>query len=179
MQRIGFIGGILALGILVSPAAAQQGPQDQVPPTQQTQWTPDQAPPVPQAEPLPPPPPFPPMPKARPRHRWVSLGHEHRSRADHRATSSKHHTSRAHHRAASPKHRAGLAHKSAHRPALHFSKRTVRQCHKMTYKQIMRHSSCRALMTQDLQAAKHRTHHAAHRHKASHRRHHAAKRRRR
>jgi len=51
----------------------------------------------------------------------------------------------------------------------------------MTYRQIMRHGSCRALMKQELAATAHRNRHSTRRHKASadrKRRHHAAKRRR-
>jgi len=67
---------------------------------------------------------------------------------------------------------------------MHFSRKTIRSCHGMSYRQIMRHPSCRALMKQELAAPAHRhraTHHKATRHKASAhnaRRHHSAKRRR-
>jgi len=164
----------LAFGMSCSPLGAQQvTPEQAPPPTQQvgpdeptpsTQQLPEAAQPVPEAEPLPPP--FPPMPRARPSHRWVDMG-------DHRTSHRHHHTSRAH-RATHVHHR--VAHKSS-RPT-HFSRKTIRSCHRMNYNQIMRHTSCRLMMKQELAAATHRKHHrkAMHRHGA--RRHHAARRHR-
>lgn len=40
-----------------------------------------------------------------------------------------------------------------HQQPVHASKRTIRQCHGMSYREIMRHSTCRALIRQDLEAA--------------------------
>ena len=131
-------------------------------------------------EQLPPPPPFPPMPSSRPSHRWVDIGNHHASRAHHRARAAHAPARRTHHRRA---HASRTAHKA--RAAMHFSKKTIRSCHGMTYRQIMRHSNCRALMKQELAAPahRHRTSHRAIHHKASanHKiaRHHKATRRRR
>jgi hypothetical protein len=36
---------------------------------------------------------------------------------------------------------------------MHFSAKTVRSCHAMTYRQIMRSSSCRAMIEQELSGA--------------------------
>ena len=71
---------------------------------------------------------------------------------------------RTHHRRT---HASRTAHKA--RAAMHFSKKTIRSCHGMTYRQIMRHNSCRALMKQELAAPahRHRTSHRAIHHKAS------------
>jgi hypothetical protein len=179
MQRVITFGcAVLAFGLFASPLSAQQqvGPGEPAPQTQQP--TPEAVPPAPppELETLPPPPPFPPMPSARPRHRWVDMGDRHRSRAHRHARPTRHHATRTHHRRSSAHHRP--AHKARH--AMHFSKRTIRTCHRMTYRQILRHGSCRALMKQELAATAHRRHHArhkasAHRHKA---RHHRATRRR-
>jgi hypothetical protein len=145
----------LAFGMLGSPLAAQQSaPQATQPP--------------PEAEPLPPPPPFPPMPSARPSHRRVDIGNGHASRVRHRATPTR--RTHAHHHQA--------AHKA--RPAAHFSRKTIRLCHGMNYRQIMRHSDCRTLMSQELATTAH--HHATHHHKpAAHRarQHHSARRHKR
>ena len=53
-----------------------------------------------------------------------------------------------------------------HQKTLHLSKRTIRQCQDMSYKQIMRHSNCRALMKQELESAD-RQHSRASRHRSS------------
>lgn len=50
---------------------------------------------------------------------------------------------------------------------MHASKKTIRKCHSMTYSQIMRSSSCRALMRQDIAGAEQPRHHAKHDRKAS------------
>jgi hypothetical protein len=167
--------------MVAAPLGAQQAAS--VTASQAQQPAPETAPPVPlpEAEQLPPPPPFPPMPSARPSHRWVDVGDRHSSRSHHRARASHAHAARAKHHAT----RHGgkrTAHKA--RP-MHFSKRTIRACHRMSYREIMRHGSCRALIQQELAAPAHRhraTHHGKNRHKAvSHKatRHSAAKRHRR
>jgi type IV secretory pathway VirB10-like protein len=180
MQRFIMLAcAALAFGMFASPLRAQQTPPGEpAPPTQQVaQPMPEQVqpPPVPEAEPLPPPPPIPPMPKARPSHRWVDIGDYYGRRSHHHARRPSHHRARTHHRRTHAHRRP--AHKASR--ALHFSRRTVRSCHGMTYRQIMRHSSCRALMRQELAAAAHRHRHSAHRHRAiTHRaRHHHSARR--
>ena len=135
---------------LESPLAAQEAP-----------------PPPPQAEQLPPPPPFPPMPSAKPSHRWVDTG-GHTSRARSKASPARHHASsakKARSSQATASHRATASHKSSKsRKAaasrrsvkakpMHFSAKTIRSCHAMTYRQIIRNSSCRAMIKQELGAA--------------------------
>jgi hypothetical protein len=60
---------------------------------------------------------------------------------------------------------------------MHFAKKTIRQCHAMSYKQIMGHKYCRMMIKQDVEAKQHSkarhtsTHHKKTRHhKASHKR---------
>jgi hypothetical protein len=50
---------------------------------------------------------------------------------------------------------------------MHFSAKTVRSCHAMTYRQIIRNSSCRAMIKQEL-AAPAPTHRANHKSSAHH-----------
>jgi len=171
---VGLARAAFALAVLGSPLGAQDLPGGPVAQTEQP--APDMAPPAPppQAEQLPPPPPFPPMPSARPSHRWVDVG-------GHHASGARHSSRKAHARAKPSKHRRAHAkHRSAHKAKpMHFSRKTIRSCHGMSYRQIMRHPSCRALMKQELAAPTHR--HRAARHKASAhkaRRHHSARRRR-
>ena len=143
----------LAFGMLASPLAAQEAAQ-----------------PVPQAEQLPPPPPFPPMPSSKPSHRWVDVGAPRTSRARSKASPA-HHASSAkrNHKARSSdkartSHKATASHRSVRRAKpVHFSAKTVRSCHAMTYRQIMRNSSCRAMIKQELAAPAptHRTSHKA------------------
>jgi hypothetical protein len=156
--------------MLASPLAAQEA-----------------SPPVSKAEQLPPPPPFPPMPSAKPSHRWVDMGGPSRARS--KASPARHHASPVKHDRkahASSKsrtsHRARTSHKArgskataSHRPVgkakpMHFSAKTVRSCHAMTYRQIIRNSSCRAMIKQELAApaATHRTNHKASAHRATH-----------
>jgi hypothetical protein len=149
----------LALGMVAAPLSAQQA-------SGQT----EQPAPAPQAEQLPPPPPFPPMPSSRPSHRFVDVGTHHAGRAHHRAGAT-------HHVSAKRTHHRGRSHASRHAAhkvqPLHLSRKTIRSCHAMSYRQIMRHSSCRALMKQELAAPVHghRTSHRATHHKASARHH--------
>jgi len=173
---VGLACAAFALAMLGSPLGAQDMPVGPV--AQSEQPAPDMAPPAPapEAEQLPPPPPFPPMPSARPSHRWVDVGRHHASRTRHHARKS--HATPSKHRRVHAKHRT--AHKAK---PMHFSRKTIRSCHGMSYRQIMRHPSCRALMKQELAAPAHRhraTRHKAARHKAAAkaRRHHSAKRRR-
>jgi hypothetical protein len=157
----------LAFALTPSPLRAQaeqQAAAQSVPPA-----------PPPEAQQLPPPPPFPPMPSSRPSHRFVDMGSHRSSRVTHRARPAKHHASASKHRL----HGRARKHAAHKDKPLHLSKRTIRQCHAMTYRQIMRHGSCRALMKQELAASS--TKHRASRKATSHHRarHHSVKRRRR
>lgn len=144
MQRTVLLCAALALGIVASPLAAQQTMPEQPP-------TPSQPAPEPQTAPEPPP--FPPMPKARPTHRHVDIGEARASRTHHRTTRPHRERARAHHEAVA-------------KP----SRKMVRKCHSMSYKQIMRSDTCRTLMKQELGGASER--HGKGRHKAAHRRRH-------
>jgi type IV secretory pathway VirB10-like protein len=182
MQPIVLAGAALAFGIFASPLAAQPmpperpsatvqptGPNEPASPTMQS--TPE----APEAQSLPetpPPPPFPPMPRARPSHRWTTSEHrtthpQHRSTHARHATSGNHHRSTRTHREAARAHH-GKRHES--RAAAKLSKRTIRFCHGLSYRQIMRHSSCRELMSQELRASTHRSRRAAHKHSGAHHR---------
>lgn len=181
MKRLGVIAcASLSFGLLASPLAAQEMAQA-----------------APQAEQLPPPPPFPPMPSSRPSHRFVDMGGHHASRsrasparyASSPKRSAKVHGSskaRTSHKARSSK--AAANHRAARKDKpMHFSAKTVRSCHAMTYRQIVRSSSCRTMIKQELAAPTHkdRTSHKASskRKAASHskkaRRHSTAKKRKR
>jgi hypothetical protein len=158
MQRIALACAVLALGIIASPSAAQQTLPDQPPATAQPTGPGEPASPTMQSMPEAPPPPFPPMPRAKPTHRWT--GNVHRAPSEH------HHAAQAHHRTTRADRR--LAHAShrrthEHHEAVHLSRKTIRQCHAMGYSEIMRHSNCRALMSQELDAASSRHHQAKHR----------------
>ena len=147
MQRIVLACAAIALGLVGSPSEAQQAQPGDVnspaPPVQES------TPPAPEAYQLPPPPPFPPMPSKRPSHRWVDMG-DHHAKRTHRASKPRHHqAARSHHKVKSSHHR-----RSAARPAkVHLSRKTIRQCHAMGYRQIMRHKNCRMLMKQEIAAA--------------------------
>ena len=181
MQRVVLLCTALAFGVCGSPVAAQQTVPEQ--PPQQAQPTGPTEPASPGAQSTPdmpsPPPPFPPMPRA-PSHRWVDVSSHHSS---HRRA----HTPPSHRRHVEATHRGRhgertqASHRSRHAEAAeaHLSKRTIRSCHRMSYKQIMRQSDCRALMSQELAASHHRERHSAHRHRgtthrhtATHRHHH-------
>ena len=169
MQRFALGCAILAFAIWGSPVTAQQAMPEQAAASTA------QVPPQPQAEPLPAPPPFPPLHKASPSHRVVDLSKDYPTRSRHHAKNSSHHgTSSARHHAGSSKRHAKSARRatnSKHRAAssrhvTHFSNRTIRQCHAMSYRQIMKNSNCRTMMQQDLEKSGH--HKPAHR-KTSHR----------
>jgi len=139
MQRIAIACAALAFAIVASPATAQQTLAEQ-----------QLAPPA--ETPLPP---FPHYPKAEPSHRCVNTCGGHHSSSHHQA--STHHKST---KAKKASHKHGKAgHESRHQ-AKHFSKKTIRQCHKMTYKEIMAHRNCRDMMTQDLDKAGHKKTHS-------------------
>jgi hypothetical protein len=184
MQRLVVLAcAALTVAMFASPLGAQQTPSQRIAPNEPVPRTEQSMPqvaqpPVSETQPLPPPPPFPPMPSARPSHRWVDIG-DHRARRVHR------HSPPTRHHARWTQHRRSAAHyRSARkaRLAAHFSRRKIHSCHGMNYRQIMRHSSCRMMMRQELAAIAHRQHHAtphhraaAHRHRARH--HHAARQR--
>jgi hypothetical protein len=152
---------VAAMVATASPLAAQQTTPDgqaapQQPPT-------DLAPPVPRSS-TELPPPFPHYPARKPRehdpnyhpgkHRAAHAQSSHRSKATHHVVKA-HHQAKTSHRAA-PQRQAKRQ---------YFSKRTIRQCRAMSYKQIMAHRYCRTMMKQELAAQP--THHAQHR-KAAH-----------
>jgi hypothetical protein len=154
---------LILLGLALAfaaPLSAQEAPGASVPEAMPA------APPA--AEQLPPPPPFPPMPSARPSHRWVDVSGHHRSSTKHKARVARHHGTKA-----KPHRRTHVSKRAAHKARpLHFSRKTIRQCHAMSYRQIMRHSSCRAMMMQELaaeprhKAKAHKTrHHSKRKHK--------------
>ena len=166
MQRVVVLAcAIVTFGMLASPLGAQQEP----PPTGQSMSEAAQPAPTPQAE-TPTPPPFPPMPSARPSHRWVVVGDRHARRVHRHST--RHHAMRTHQRT----HARNLSTHRA-RSSPHFSRRTIRSCHRMTYSQIMRHGTCRALMKHELAATTHRHHATRHHHRSRH--HHSVRRHRR
>jgi len=176
----------LSFGLLTSPLAAQE-----------------MALAVPEAQQLPPPPPFPPMPSSKPSHRFVDVGGHRTSRARAKASPARHHASSVKHdrkARASKKDRAthkartrhqgskaGASHRSVRKDKpMHFSAKTVRSCHAMTYRQILRNSSCRSMIKQELAATPTKarsSHKASAKHSSSRaktaRRHSTAKKRRR
>jgi len=169
MLRIALGCAALSLAALVPQAAGAQ------------QTTPDQ---TQLAPPTSVPPPLPPMPSTR--HRWIGATENHTTTPHRRQTSTRrsivreHHASHdrdakkdrhvAHDRKSS--HDRRLAHdrrttherraKHEERQTVHASKQTIRKCHNMTYKQIMRSSSCRALIRQDIEGAEKPRHGAKH-----------------
>jgi hypothetical protein len=188
MVRISLIGAAFALGILASPAAAQQtspeapapiqrvGSGEPLPPSEQSQPSS-----MSQAEPLPPP--FPHYPKARPSHRTVDVGGGHSSsRAHHRATVSSHHEARSHQHAS----RTHSKSKATHSRTTRSTGKAAHRCDRMTYKQILKSSSCRSQMKKEIAAAERPHHRASHvkatKHKSTHtrpttrQRHHSSKR---
>jgi len=162
VQRI--ILACAAFMLMATPLSAQQAPPDQSTPDQSV--PPSQPPPESQpATDLPPP--FVPPPPAR-------FYDFHRPARHH---GKAHHTRSAHHHVARhAKTRRHTAH--GHRRAVHASKRTIRRCHGMNYRQIMRNGSCRALMRQELKSSEHRHRHVSHHHRSV-RHHHAVHHRRR
>ena len=94
---------------------------------------------------------------------------EHHARSSHHRAST-HHRKSTHHRATRVHPAAHKRHSTrAHHSNARFSTRTVRNCHRMTYKRIMRDNLCRAMMTQDLKKRRTRHHASKHRHAAHHR----------
>ncbi len=158
MQRI--ILGCAAFFVLTSPLQGQQAPA--------TQQIPEQTIPPPEVPPsstqaptdLPP---FIPPPRARLYDHYRTVVH-HRARVHQHRTV--HHRRRAHHHV--------TRHHHASQQVVHLSKRTIRTCHRMTYRQILRHGACRELMRRELRASNrhhHASRHRAHRHSRRHRHH--------
>jgi hypothetical protein len=158
MQRI--ILGCAAFFVLTSPLQAQQAPATQQIPEQTI--PPPEIPPSTQAPTELPP--FIPPPRARLYDHYRPAGH-HRARAHQHRTV--HHRRRAHHHVA--------RHHHASRRVVHLSKRTIRSCHRMTYRQILRHGACRELMKRELRASN-RHLYASHRRSSHHRRAHRHRR---
>jgi type IV secretory pathway VirB10-like protein len=153
LHRLVGICSALSLGILATSVHAQQ---TSVPPA---------PPPDMQSSPSVPPP-FPPMPTREPSHRHVDMGEHHRSsHSSHRSTRSSHHTiSKSHHTTRhsrkSERHEAHARHgkKSHHEAAPTLSKKQKRQCKKMSYSQLLKHSSCAALLQSELKSESHPKH---------------------
>ena len=160
MRGIALFCSAFAISVLAGPVAAQQStPEQQPAATEQPQQT--QPPPLP---------PFPSMPHHAVRSTNQATPHEHYpGGSDHHGSpSAKHHAgrhqpTRDHHHATQ---HARSDHATQHNHAAQLSKRTIRQCHQMTYKQIMGHPNCRSLMMQDLETHEHRQ--ASKRHKTKH-----------
>src|SRR5690349_2721206 len=161
MQRLALGCAILAFGILGSPVAAQQAPADQAVASAQV-------PTQPQSQPLPEPPPFPPLHKAKPNHRTVNLGKDYPAWSSQRSSKAKRHTasthkssSSSHHKATSSRHhsakadrkKASARHTSSHHETVDASRKTIRASQPKSYSLIMKNSSSRALMRQDLEVA--------------------------
>ena len=182
----------LLLAFFASPVLAQQAvPEHQIQLAQQVAQsqpaqpatTEAQSPPT-SVAPLPPP--FPPMPSSRPSHRWVDVGERHAARTHHKAAVTRHtRTSDFRHRKLAAEDRQSRHHRGrsdvrrSHRKLAeeHASPRTIRRCHDLSYRQIMRSSSCRALMKQELSGTEHRDRHASRHHKTASRHQKAALRR--
>jgi hypothetical protein len=194
MHRLALGCAVLAFGILGSPAAAQQALAGPATPAAA------QVPSQPQAVPLPEPPPFPPIHKAKPSHRTVDLGNDYPAWSTQHSRKAKPHTASAHkstsskakrhtasaqkttsskrksasnsrHKGTKADRRTASAHQAASRhETVHASRKTIKSCHAKSYTQIMKDSTCRALMRQDLEAAdRHKSSkHEAKKHDASH-----------
>lgn len=180
LARAALICAAFAFGFAATPSIAQTAPDQSA---QQPTSVPPAPPPERQTSPSVPPP-FPPMPTREPRHRFVDMGGHHRSSANHRATRTRHSTSEAHHRstktgrrAKSSRHEA--AHGRHHRATEHratapaMSKKAIRQCHGMTYRQLLRHKNCAALLQSELGASEHSKHRSK-KHTAASKRHKSA-----
>lgn len=165
MKHIVLGGVVIALSVFSTPLKAQQTPADNQSPSAG----------LPAREYVPPP--LPPAPHQR--NRWVDVGG---------SRTARHHAIKRHHDIAPEpklhKHEKTRVHEKHSKHARHeavrdlpqaapVSKRMVRMCHKLTYKQIMQQSSCRNLMKQDLETAEHGHSHVLHRdskhHHPSHR----------
>ena len=176
MHRALMICAATLFGALASPSGAQQTVPDQPPSTQQTPTSVPPAPPPERQTSPATPPPFPPMPSRAPRHRWVDMGEHHSSRARHRTTHVSHRTTHVSHRTKTARrsvHGRHSAH-AHHTAAPSLSKKAIRRCHGMTYRQLLRHKDCASLLQSELNAAAHSKHHSR-KHKASVTRHKTAR----
>jgi len=180
VRRAFLVCAAAVLGILASPLTAQQTIPDQ----QTTPSVPPAPPPDRQTSPSVPPP-FPPMPAREPRHRFVDMGDHRTSHAHHRTTKASHRTTSSKHRATSkqrPTSKHGATHEHGrastrhrvtsrhHAVAPSMSKKAIRQCHSMSYRQLLRHKNCAALLQSELNAASHAKHRSG-KHKTSAKRH--------
>jgi hypothetical protein len=160
MRRAALICTALTTAMAAAPLAAQQTPPS-APPAHEL------APPV-QRTSTEAPPPFPHYPKAKPREHDPNYHPSTRTRS----TKTSHHNAKTSHssktaHASKASHQAKAKHPTkAQRHATRetFSKRTIRQCHAMSYSQIMSHEHCRTIMKQDLEAHSHK---AAERHSSA------------
>lgn len=146
MQPIVLAWAALSLGILASPLAAQQAAGAPPPIEARYLQSVPPAPPPPRARYVAPkPPPFPPMPKTQPHKRSTKAAPHHSSHTSHKAKPARKHVASKRHQATG---KSKVKHTKSVRPAkLHLSKKTIRQCHGMNYRQIMTHRYCRALMS--------------------------------
>jgi hypothetical protein len=174
MQRIVLAWAALALGLSGSPAAAQQahgGPTSDIA-TRYLQSVPPAPPPPRTHKVATKPPPFPPMPRAEPKPRWAKAATHssrtspktktaHKAPSKRQTASAKRHQTASKHKPASSKRQtvkskrkqASKSTASARPAKLNLSAKTIRQCHGMSYSQIMGHRNCRALMKQELAVA--------------------------
>jgi hypothetical protein len=158
MQPIVLAWAVLALGLSGSPVAAQQaqgGPSSDI----ATRYL--------QSVPPAPPPPRVHKPVSKPRAAKAATHSTPKAKTAHKAASKRHTASAKRHEAKSkvkPASSKRQVAKSKHKPAgkstasgstakVKLSARTIRQCHAMSYSQIMGHRNCRALMKQELAAA--------------------------
>jgi histone H1/5 len=159
MQRIVLAWAALALGLSGSPVAAQQahgGPTSDI----STRYL--------QSVPPAPPPPRKVVSKPRPTKAATHSTRTspkaktaHKAASKRQTASAKRHQAASKHKPASSKRQAVKSKRkqaskstASARPAkLNLSARTIRQCHGMSYSQIMGHRNCRALMKQELAAA--------------------------
>ena len=142
MRRAALMWIALATAVVASPLAAQQIVPDE-------QASPKQPSPNPQTS-TELPPPFPHYPARAPREHDPNYHGPTRvcRHSESYHPSKMHHRGNAHHQGKTQRH-------NTHE---HFSKRTIRQCHAMTYRQIVGHRNCRLMMKQELEA--HRDYHA-------------------
>jgi hypothetical protein len=98
---------------------------------------------------------------------------------EHHSSSVRHHTTHVTHKARRASHRATHDRRSEHarrsRHAHHeatpsMSKKAIKRCHSMTYRQLLRHKDCASLLQRELNATTHSKHRSG-KHKAAARRH--------
>lgn len=104
---------------------------------------------------------------AEPRHTAARHATKHHEVSKRHEKSKRHETTKRH----EAKHQRSARHEHARREerqSVHLSKRTIRQCHAMSYRGILRNSNCRSLMRDELAKSEHRTSDASRHHKSSH-----------